>query len=108
MVPNVEKLEVYAGSLKGIFCRQSSNNVDYSELLLRLKELHLESLGELISIGLENSWTEPFVRNLEIFKVISCSSLKNLVASTVFFSNLTYLKIESCDNMLYLFTSSTA
>ena len=108
LVPNVENLIVYGGSLKEIFCSQSSNNVDYSGLPLQLKGLLFESLGELISIGFENSWTEPFVRNLETFEVISCSSLKNLVASKVFLSNLTYLKIESCDNLSYLFTSSTA
>ncbi|KAL5124988.1 hypothetical protein HKD37_02G005287 [Glycine soja] len=30
-----------------------------------LKALHLESLEDLVSIGLDNSWIEPFLRNLE-------------------------------------------
>ncbi|KAG2380283.1 Disease resistance protein [Vigna angularis] len=107
-VPNIEKLVVSDGSLKEMFCCQSSNNEDYSGLLLLLKELRLESLKELVSIGLENSWTEPFVRNLETFEVISCSSLKNLVTCRVSFSNLICLKVENCDSLLYLFTSSTA
>jgi len=96
---------VCSSSFKLIFCYQRPNN---SELLLQLKELRLESLGELVSIGLENSWTEPFVRNIETFEVISCSSLENLVTCTVSFSNLICLKVENCDNLSYLFTSSTA
>ncbi|KAG2380281.1 uncharacterized protein HKW66_Vig0170600 [Vigna angularis] len=104
-VPNIEKLVVRGGSSKEMFCCQSAND---SGLLLRLKELRLESLEELVSIGLENSWTEPFVRNLETFEVISCSSLKNLVTCRVSFSNVICLKVENCDSLSYLFTSSTA
>ncbi|KOM57985.1 hypothetical protein LR48_Vigan11g101800 [Vigna angularis] len=96
-VPNIEKLAVCGGSLKKMFCCQSPNNVDYSGLLLQLKILHLESLEKLVSIGLENSLTQPFVRNLE-----------NLVTCRVSFSNLIYLKVENCDSLSYLFTSSTA
>ena len=104
-LPNVKKLMVWSSSFKLIFCHQRPNN---SELLLQLKELRLEFLGELVSIGLENSWTEPFVRNLETFEVISCSSLENLATCGVSFSNLTCLKVKNCDNLSYLFTSSTA
>ncbi|XP_027906841.1 uncharacterized protein LOC114166327 [Vigna unguiculata] len=104
-LPNVKKLMVWSSSFKLIFCHQRPNN---SELLLQLKELRLESLGELVSIGLENSWTEPFVRNLETFEVISCSTLENLVTCTVSFSNLICLKVQNCDGLSYLFTSSTA
>ncbi|KAG2380647.1 Disease resistance protein [Vigna angularis] len=104
-LPNVKKLVVCSSSFKGIFFDRRPNNC---ELLSQLKELRLESLEELVSIGLENSWTEAFVRKLETFEVISCSSLENLVACTVSFSNLICLKVESCDNLSYMFTSSTA
>ncbi|KAG2380254.1 disease resistance protein [Vigna angularis] len=104
-LPNVKKLVVWSSSFKVIFCHQKPNN---TELLLQLNEVRLESLGELVSIGLENSWTEPFVRNLEIFEVIRCSSLENLVTCTVSFSNLRCLNVGNCDGLLYLFTSSTA
>ncbi|XP_022641723.1 probable disease resistance protein At1g12280 [Vigna radiata var. radiata] len=99
------KLVVCDSSFKEIFCDQKHNN---SEILLQLKELRLESLQELVSIGLENSWTEPFVRNLETFEVIKCSNLKNLVTCRVSFSNLIRLKVENCGSLSYLFTSSTA
>ena len=107
-VPNIEKLVVCDGSLKEMLCCESPNNVDYSGLLLKLKVLHLESLKDLVSIGLENSWTETFVRSVETFEVIMCSRLKTLVASKVSFFNLKCLKVESCDSLSYLFTSSTA
>ena len=95
-VPNIEKLVVHDGSFKEIFC------------LPKLKVLCLEPLGELISIGLENSWIEPFLRNLETLEVMSSFSSINLVPHTVSFSNMTYLEISSCNSLLYLFTSSTA
>ena len=104
-LPNVKKLVVCGNSVNVIFCHQRPDN---SEHLLQLKELRLESLGELVSIGLENSWTLPFVKNLKIFEVISCSRLKNLVSCRVSFSNLICLKVESCDGLSCLFTSSTA
>ena len=102
-VPNIEKLVVCDGSFKEIFCCESGNNV-----LQKLKVLQLESLRELVSIGLENSWTDSFVRNLETFEVTYCSSLKSLLSCTVSFSNLTCLKVEGCESLSYLLTSSTA
>ena len=103
--PNIEKLVVCGGSFEKMFCCESRNNV-----LHQVKVLCLESLGELVSIGLENSWTDSFVRNLETFEVIKCGSLKSLVACKkgVSFSNLTCLKVEGCENLSYLLTSSTA
>ncbi|XP_014633283.1 uncharacterized protein [Glycine max] len=105
--PNIEKLVVCDGSFKEIFCFDSLN-VDEAGLLLQLKVLCLDSLPELVSIGLENSWIQPLLGNLETLEVIGCSSLKDLVPSTVSFSNLKYLKVKSCNSMLYLLTSSTA
>jgi len=105
-VPNIEKLVVCDGSFKRMFCCESPNNVDYSGLLLQLKVLHLKSLENLVSIGLENTWA--FVKNLETFEVISCSTLENLVSCKVSFSNLICLKVKNCDRLSYLFTSSTA
>ncbi|KAL3008976.1 hypothetical protein AAZX31_07G060900 [Glycine max] len=101
LAPNIEKLVVYNASFKEI-------NVDYTGLLLQLKDLCLESLPELVSIGLENSSIQPLLGNLETLEVIGCSSLKDLVPSTVSFSNLTYLQVQDCDSLLYLLTSSIA
>ncbi|KAH1240850.1 Disease resistance protein [Glycine max] len=107
-VPNIEKLEVRDGYFKEIFCFDS-HNVDEDGLVSQLKVICSDSLPELVSIGSENSGVVPFLRNLETLQIISCfiSSI-NLVPCTVSFSNLTYLKVESCKSLLYLFTSSTA
>ncbi|XP_029127910.1 uncharacterized protein LOC109802723 [Cajanus cajan] len=95
-MPNVEKLEVHDGSFKEIFC------------LAELKELRLKSLEEIVPIGLESSWIESFVKNIESFGVISCFSSTSLVPCTVSFSNLTHLELNQCNGLLHLFTSSTA
>ncbi|KAH1240881.1 putative disease resistance protein [Glycine max] len=107
LAPNIEKLVVCDGSFKEIFCFDSLNE-DEAGLLLQLKVLCLDSLSELVSIGLENSSIQHLLGNLETLEVIGCSSLKDLVPSTVSFSNLTYLQVQDCDSLLYLFTSSTA
>ncbi|KAL3008975.1 hypothetical protein AAZX31_07G060800 [Glycine max] len=107
LAPNIEKLVVCDGSFKEIFCFDSLN-VDEAGLLLQLKVLCLDSLPEFVSIGLENSWIQPLLGNLETLEVIDCYSLKYLVPCTVSFSNLTYLQVQDCNSLLYLFTSSTA
>ncbi|KAG5142014.1 hypothetical protein JHK82_017709 [Glycine max] len=107
LAPNIEKLVVCDGSFKEIFCFDSLN-VDEAGLLLQLKVLCLDSLPELVSIGLENSSIQPLLGNLETLEVIDCYSLKYLVPCTVSFSNLTYLQVQDCNSLLYLFTSSTA
>ncbi|KAL3009011.1 hypothetical protein AAZX31_07G062400 [Glycine max] len=100
LAPNIEKLVVYDASFKEIFCFDSLN-VDEAGLLLQLKVLCLESLPELVSIGLENSWIQPLLGNLETLEVIGCSSLKDLFTSSTARS-LTQLKrmeIKKCDSI---------
>lgn len=82
--------------------------MDYTGLLLQLKALHLESLEDLVSIGLDNSWIEPFLRNLETLEVMSCSGLRNLTSSQLCFSNLNSLIVTGCHGLINLFKSSTA
>ncbi|XP_029130557.1 uncharacterized protein LOC109815153 isoform X3 [Cajanus cajan] len=106
-VPNMENLVVCFGSFKEIFCLQSPN-VDDAGLLSQLKVLILESLPELISIGLENTWVVPVLGNLESLDVSSCSCLTNLAPSPICFSNLMSLFVFECHGLENLFTSSTA
>ncbi|KAK7292732.1 hypothetical protein RJT34_15584 [Clitoria ternatea] len=106
-VPNIEKLGIGYSSFKEIFCLQRPN-VDYIGLLSQLKVLILDLLPELISIGLEHSWIEPFVRNLETLEVVKCFSLRNLAPSPICFSNLMRLFVFECHGLVNLFTSSTA
>ncbi|KAH1240870.1 Disease resistance protein [Glycine max] len=78
LAPNIEKLVVCDGSFKEIFCFDSLN-VDEAGLLLQLKVLCLESLPELVSIGLENSWIQPLLGNLETLEVIGTLKADKLV-----------------------------
>ncbi|KAG4400462.1 hypothetical protein GLYMA_07G062900v4 [Glycine max] len=77
LAPNIEKLVVCDGSFK-VLC--------------------LESLPELVSIGLENSSIQPLLGNLETLEVIGCSSLKDLFTSSTARSltRLKRMEIKRC------------
>ncbi|KAL5166952.1 putative disease resistance protein [Glycine soja] len=106
-ISSIENLEVFCSSFNEIFsCQIPSTN--YTIVLSKLKKLHLKSLQQLNSIGLEHSWVEPLLKTLETLEVFSCPNMRNLVSSTVSFSNLTSLNVEECHGLVYLFTSSTA
>ncbi|XLU80663.1 hypothetical protein S245_004083, partial [Arachis hypogaea] len=76
---NIQMLVVVDSVFKEIFPSKKPEIID-SQLLI--KELELRNLHKLESIGLEHTW--------------------------VTFSNLTWLKVEGCASLKYLFTSSTA
>ncbi|RYR24644.1 hypothetical protein HN51_046753 [Arachis hypogaea] len=77
-LPNIQMLGVADSAFKEIFPLQKPEII-HSQLLVR--ELELRNLHKLESIGLQHTW----------------------VAS----SNLTWLKVEGCASLKYLFTSST-
>lgn len=106
-VPNIQKLAVSCSSFTEIFCFQRPDVV-YTELLSHLKVLTLDLLMELVSIGLEHSWVEPLIKNLETLEIARCFHLRNIAASTVCFSNLMHLFVSDCNGLVNLFTSSTA
>lgn len=106
-VPNIQKLVVSCSSFTEIFCFQRPDVV-YAELLSHLKVLTLDLLTELVSIGLEHSWVEPLIKNLETLEITRCFRLRNIAASTVCFSNLMHLFVSDCNGLVNLFTSSTA
>ncbi|XLS80925.1 hypothetical protein HN51_046756 [Arachis hypogaea] len=76
-LPNIQMLVVADSSFKEIFPLQKPEII-HSQLLVR--ELELRNLHKLESIGLQHTWVAP--------------------------SNLTWLKIEGCASLKYLFTSS--
>ena len=106
-ISSIENLEVACSSFNEIFSSQIPST-NCTKVLSKLKKLHLKSLQQLNSIGLEHSWVEPLLKTLETLEVFSCPSIKNLVPSTVSFANLTSLNVEECHGLVYLFTSSTA
>ena len=108
MVPTVEKLVVKSSYSSEEMFSAERPNADYAGVLSHLKGIRLHYLSNLKSIGLEHSWLHPIPENLQTLEVESCNNLKNLVPCTVSFSNLTNLVVFYCNNLLYLFTSSTA
>ncbi|KAL2336512.1 hypothetical protein Fmac_010958 [Flemingia macrophylla] len=99
-VPNIEKLEVRDSSFKEIFSFQSPG-MDHAVLLSQLKELCLDSLPYLVCIGLENSWIEPFLKNLETLQVESCNNLLYLFkfSTTKSLAQLKTMEIKQCKSI---------
>jgi len=107
LLPSIKKLVVCDSDFKEIFPSQTFD-IDCTKILSQLEELELRSLSHLESIGLDHSWMNPFLENLQTLLVWDCDGLKNLTPSTVSFSNLIKLDIRNCCEFKYLFTSSTA
>ncbi|KAG5009137.1 hypothetical protein JHK87_017652 [Glycine soja] len=96
LAPNIEKLVVCDGSFKGIFCFDSLN-VDEAGLLLQFKVLCLDSLPELVSIGLENFWIQPLLGNLETLEVIGLGKLRSFYrGSLLSFPSFEELSVIDC------------
>lgn len=103
-VPNLEYLTVRkCTGLKEIFPSQKLDGI-----LVGLKILHLRELHELKLIGLEHPWAKPYSEKLEKLNVYKCFGLEKLVHSSVPFINLKELNVQFCENMMSLFTFSTA
>jgi len=85
--------------LRGEFQR----NLLYNLKVLKL--LHWDVLRHEILEQVPN--IEKLVVRYGLFKE-SLGNLISIVACRVSFSNLTYLDVESCNNLRYLFTSSAA
>ncbi|MED6204263.1 hypothetical protein PIB30_007734 [Stylosanthes scabra] len=82
-LPNIEMLMVADCAFRGIFPSKLPDTSNYAKILSGLKKLELRNLHKLESTGLE--------------------ILHTRVAS----STLTWLKVECCASLKYLFTSST-
>ncbi|KAI9078841.1 hypothetical protein K1719_039182 [Acacia pycnantha] len=112
-VRNIQKLLVGCSSFREIF--PSMAQLKGSEFLIlqasgflsRLKELELNDLRELSSIGLEHSW-HTIPPALQSLRVLGCSNLIHLVSYIVSFSSLVDLTLTECHKLEYVITSSTA
>ncbi|KAG4922379.1 hypothetical protein JHK86_051192 [Glycine max] len=106
-VPSLEHLRVErCYGLKEIFPSQKLQVHDRS--LPALKQLTLDDLGELESIGLEHPWVKPYSQKLQLLKLWWCPQLEKLVSCAVSFINLKQLEVTCCDRMEYLLKCSTA
>ena len=73
-----------------------------------IKNLTFNELPKLQHICEEGSQIDPVLDFLEYLRVQSCSSLTNLMPSSVTLNHLTKLEIIKCDGLKYLITTPTA
>ncbi|KEH17591.1 NBS-LRR type disease resistance protein [Medicago truncatula] len=74
----------------------------------QIKNLILHELPKLQHICEEGSQIDPVLEFLECLEVLSCSSLTNLMPSSVTLNHLTQLEIIKCNGLKYLITTPTA
>ncbi|KAL4337840.1 hypothetical protein AHAS_Ahas12G0150400 [Arachis hypogaea] len=106
---NLEKLNVEWSSFVEIFHDQSIG-IEEGQVTIstRLKDLTLAQLHDLRHICKEGFQIDPVLQHLEQLAVGHCSSLVNLVPSSVTFAYLRHLKVANCNGMINLITCSTA
>ncbi|XP_061364302.1 uncharacterized protein LOC133307764 [Gastrolobium bilobum] len=108
-VPNLELLKVEGSSFTEIFQDGPLIGEERQiKISTRPKELVLSKLHKLQHICKEGFKIDPILQRLEHIYVVQCSSLINLVPSSVAFNNLTYLEVENCIGLINLITCSTA
>ncbi|KAL4300978.1 hypothetical protein HN51_052376 [Arachis hypogaea] len=106
---NLESLNVGWSSFVEIFHDQSIA-IEEGQVTIstRLKDLKLAQLHDLRHICKEGFQIDPALQHLEQLAVGHCSSLVNLVPSSVTFAYLKHLEVANCDGMINLITCSTA
>ncbi|XP_028759123.1 uncharacterized protein LOC114718040 [Neltuma alba] len=110
-VPNLESLMVSnCNALDEMFPSQRPKDIDHIiNILAQVRELELDSLPLLSSIGLDYSWVDSIVKNLRALRMRNCPRLTTLVpSSAVSFCNLKELRIGQCHGLVSLFSSSVA
>ncbi|XLR11206.1 hypothetical protein S83_039144 [Arachis hypogaea] len=107
--PNLESLNVEWSSFVEIFHDQSIG-IEEGQVTIstRLKDLNLAQLHDLCHICKEGFEIDPVLQHLEQLAVGHCSSLVNLVPSSVTFAYLRHLEVANCNGMINLITCSTA
>ncbi|XP_057754759.1 uncharacterized protein LOC130974044 isoform X1 [Arachis stenosperma] len=105
--PHIEEVEVRCCYFKKIFSMDRPD-MNYGGVPSKLKQLKLNTMPELNSIGFEHSLADSILKNLEKLEVSGCPRLVNLTPSTVFFSKLAELTVSQCHELDYLLTYSTA
>ncbi|KEH41496.1 disease resistance protein (CC-NBS-LRR class) family protein [Medicago truncatula] len=104
-VHTLESLIVEMSSFKKIF--QDRGEIS-EKTHAQIKKLILNELPELQQICEEGCQIDPVLEFLEYLDVDSCSSLINLMPSSVTLNHLTQLEIIKCNGLKYIFTTSTA
>ncbi|KEH15581.1 Rpp4C4 [Medicago truncatula] len=104
-VHTLESLDVEESRFKKIF--QDKGEIS-EKTHTQIKALNLSELPKLQHICEEGSQIDPVLEFLEYLDVENCSSLINLMPSSVTLNHLKYLKVTKCNGLKYLFTTPTA
>jgi len=107
--PNLEIFQVRNSSFEILFPTKGTTDLLSMQLSKQIRKLLLFELEKL-----EHIWQEdfpldhPLLQYLEGLSVRNCASLISLAPSSTSFTNLTYLKVDNCRELIYLITYSTA
>ncbi|XP_039690162.1 uncharacterized protein [Medicago truncatula] len=107
--PNLETFQVRNSSFNVLFPTKGTTDHLSMQISKQIRKLWLFELEKL-----EHIWQEDFPLNhplfqyLEDLRVLNCPSLISLVPSSTSFTNLTYLIVDNCKELIYLITYSTA
>ncbi|XP_039690108.1 uncharacterized protein [Medicago truncatula] len=107
--PNVETFQVRNSSFETLFPTKGTTSYLSLQMSNQIRKLFLYEMEKL-----EHIWQEDFPLNhplfqyLEDLRVLNCPSLISLVSSSTSFTNLTYLKVDNCKELIYLIPYSTA
>ncbi|KAL5825707.1 hypothetical protein ACOSQ3_021770 [Xanthoceras sorbifolium] len=98
---NLEKLSLRDSSYEWIF------SCEKVEKYAQVKSLLVYRLGNLKQIWKQDSNVDAILHNLESLEVILCDSLVTLILPTASFQNLTILRVDHCNRLINLVSSST-
>ncbi|XP_058724247.1 uncharacterized protein LOC131595793 [Vicia villosa] len=101
--PNLKTLTLWNCSFKISFPSKGTPHNLNDKLSKQIKVLWLYEMEKIRYI-----WHEEFSLDLEGLCVHSCPSLISLVPSSTSFTNIIYLIVDDCKELIYLITSSTA
>ncbi|XP_039690151.1 uncharacterized protein [Medicago truncatula] len=107
--PNIETFQVRNSSFETLFPTKGTTSYLSLQMSNQIRKLFVFEMEKL-----EHIWQEDFPLNhplfqyLEDLRVLNCPSLISLVLSSTSFTNLTYLKVDNCKELIYLIPYSTA
>ncbi|KEH40899.1 NBS-LRR type disease resistance protein [Medicago truncatula] len=107
--PNLQEFQVRNSSFEILFPTKGATDHLNMQISKQMRMLMLFELEKL-----EHIWQEefpldhPLLQHLQELFVLNCPSLISLVPPFASFTNLTYLKVDNCKELVYLITYSTA
>ncbi|XP_045825215.1 uncharacterized protein LOC123917515 [Trifolium pratense] len=107
--PNFKTFQVRNSSFETLFPTKETIGHLSMDISKQIRCLYLYELENLKYIWQEDfPLDHPLLQYLEQLSAWNCPSLISFVPSSTCFTNLTYLEVDNCKELIYLITSSTA